>query len=87
MQNMFSIKSHIVLYVFINQIGLLGVIFLVGCSYFVILFQGLAFYVLLIGVGMAIVLFPIDDELAFILLVKFLTKDLQKVNDSITAIQ
>lgn len=59
----------------------MGVTFLVGCSYFVKKFRGLSFYVLLIGVGIAVALFPINDKLAFIILLKFLTKDMQKVNN------
>lgn len=43
-------------------------------------FRGLAFYVLLIGVGMAVVLFPIDNEVSFVILLTFLVKDLQKVS-------
>lgn len=44
-------------------------------------FRGLAFYVLLMGVGLAVVLFPIDEEIAVLILVKFLTKDMQKVSN------
>lgn len=42
-------------------------------------FRGVAFYILLIAVGIAVVLFPIDDQVAVVILIHFLTKDLQKV--------
>lgn len=63
-----------------KKIGLLGVTFLVGCCYFVKFFRGVAFYILLIAVGIPVVLFPIDDQVAVVILIQFLTKDLQKVH-------
>lgn len=61
------------------QIGLMGVTFMVGCCYFVQFFRGFGFYVLLVAVGGVVVLFPIDDQVAIIILIRFLTMDLQKV--------
>lgn len=62
-----------------KQIGLLGVAFLVGCCYFVKFVRGVFFYAVLAAVGTAIILFPIDEEVAVVILFNFLTQDLQKV--------
>ncbi|XP_031626122.1 dolichol kinase [Contarinia nasturtii] len=63
----------------ILQIGLLGIAFLVGCCYFVKMFQGLAFYILLAAICIIVVLFPVDDQMAILVLFRFLTEDLQKL--------
>lgn len=64
-----------------HQIGLLGVLFIVTTSYYVKIFRGIAFYILLAIVSTVVVLFPIDDQVAIVILLEFLTKDPQKVSE------
>lgn len=64
----------------ITQVGLFGIAFIVGCSHFFKLFRGLAFYALLVGTGIIIVLFPIGDNMAILLLVDFILSDIQRVS-------
>ncbi|XP_055308578.1 dolichol kinase isoform X2 [Sitodiplosis mosellana] len=63
----------------ILQIGLAGVALLACCCYFVKFLRGLAFYALLTVLTIVIILFPIDDQMAIVILIEFLIKDLQKV--------
>lgn len=63
----------------ILQVGLFGVAFLVGCCHFVPYFRGIAFYALLAIVGFVIVLFPIGDNVAAILLLEFILADMRRV--------
>lgn len=63
----------------ILQVGLFGVAFLVGCCHFVPYFRGIAFYTLLAIVGFVIVLFPIDDNFAAIVLLEFILADMRRV--------
>lgn len=44
-------------------------------------FRGIAFYILLAVVSTVVVLFPIDDQVAIVILLEFLTKDPQKVSE------
>lgn len=63
------------------QIGLLGVTFIAGCSQFVEAVRGLLFYALLAFVGLIVILFPIGDDLAIVVLVEFVFGDVQRVGN------
>lgn len=57
----------------------MGVMFIVGACYFVKHFRRWAFYILIISVIVPVISFPIDDRPAMLILIEFITKDLQRV--------
>lgn len=51
------------------------------------IFRGIAFYVLLAVVLVVVILVPIENQLAIMVLLEFLTKDLQKVRNIVNSFQ
>lgn len=85
LQNSSCIQQHKTLKIvwYIPQIGLSGVTIIVACCYYLRFLRGIAFYVLFLIVGGTIILFPIDNQIAIVVVVEFLTKDLQKVTETL----